>query len=37
MDGATTDQSQELGTVTGIRITLNSGTDVTVDIAQSDV
>jgi len=37
MSAATTDQDAEVGSVTALRITLNSGTDVTVDISQSDV
>lgn len=37
MTGATTSQNEELGTVTAFRATLNSGTSVQVNIAQSDV
>ena len=37
MTGATTTQDTEVGTVTAFRVTLNSGTSVQVDIAQSDV
>ena len=37
MTAATTAQQQGIGPATAIRVTLNSGTDVTIDIAQSDV
>ena len=37
MTAATTAQSEQLGPVTAIIVTLNSGTSVTVDITQSDV
>ncbi len=37
MTAATTDQSEEVGQITAFRITLNSGTSVAADIAQSDV
>ena len=37
MVGATAQQDREVGTVTALRVTLNSGASVTVDIAQSDV
>lgn len=37
MSAATDQQSATIdGSITGLRITLNSGTDVTVDISQSD-
>ena len=37
MTAATTAQQQGIGPATAIRVTLNSGTNVTMDIAQSDV
>lgn len=37
MTAATTAQNEELGTITAFRVTLNSGTSVQLDIAQSDV
>lgn len=36
MTGATTQQTAELGSISAIRATLNSGTSVTIDINQSD-
>ena len=37
MTAATTDQSTEIGPSTAIIVTLDSGTSVAIDIAQSDV
>ena len=37
MTGATTAEQQGIGPATVIRVTLTSGTDVTMDLAQSDV
>ena len=37
MTAATTAQQQGIGPATAILVTLNSGTDVTIDVAQSDV
>lgn len=37
MTAATTAQSEQLGPVTAVIVTLNSGTSVTVDLTQSDV
>ncbi len=37
MTAATTIQSEETGSITALRVTLNSGTDVTLDLAQSNV
>ena len=37
MSAATTSQDATVTTVTALRVTLNSGTNVVVDVAQSDV
>ena len=37
MTAATAAQQTAIGPATAIRVTLNSGTDVTIDVAQSDV
>jgi hypothetical protein len=37
MTAATTAQNEELGPVSAVIVTLNSGTSVTIDLAQSDV
>lgn len=37
MQGVTTAEQQGIGPATAIRVTLNSGTNVTIDVAQSDV
>lgn len=36
MTGATTQQTAEFGSISGLRVTLNSGTSVTIDINQSN-